>query len=1098
MLSTQGLLRLAAISSISLLLVTQPALLTGSYSHAESSPTLAATAVMPSLRSAKPDENTSAREVYGKLPLAFEANRGQTDAKVRFLARTSGYSLFLTDREAVLSLRTQQTTPGASSSARLPNILRMRLVGANKAPHVSGENELDGKSNYFIGNDQRSWRSEVPNYRRVRYADVYSGVDQLFYGNAGQLEYDFVVAPGNDYKQIQLKFDGAQKLRIDEITGELVLRFADGSEVRQKQPYAYQEIDGERRRVDARYVTRRSLISFKVEEYDRTLPLVIDPILIYSTYLGGSGSDIGNAIAVDSFGNAYVTGETQSSNFPTTNPGQPGIAGGFDAFVTKINVAGSARVYSTFLGGNAGDEGNGIAVDSFGNAYVTGSTASTNFPITGAIQATNNGSFDAFVTKINAAGTGLFYSTYLGGSVNDIANGIALDSSGNAYIAGSTNSANFPVFNAIRSVNAGGLDAFIVKINSAGSGRFYSTYLGGAGADGANSIAVDSSNNAYITGSTSSNNFPTAGAIQSVIRGGFDAFTTKIHASGISLVYSTYLGGVGEDVGRGIAVDTSGHAYVSGYTFSFNFPTFNAVQATLRGAADVFVTKFNATGSGVFYSTYLGGINTDGAYAIAVDQSGSAHVTGFTQSNNFPVVNAIQPARGDSFNSDAFVTKFTPAGSALIYSTYLGGNHSDEGNGIDVDANGNVYVTGVTFSTNFPLAGAIQPINGGGNSVISNDAFVTKIFDNLTPLPTPTPTPNAVQLSASTYTIGEAGGNSQVIVNRTNTSAAATVDYITADSAAINECNQFNGMASARCDYTFTGGTLRFAAGESSKTIFIPIIDDSYAEGNETFSITLSNPTGATLGTVTTATITIQDNETVTGANPIDGVDFFIRQHYLDFLGRDPDPAGLAGWRNVLNNCGITVAPPCDRIEVSAGFFRSEEFLSRGYFIYRFYSALGRIPLSEEFYPDFAKVSGFLTAEQLEANKVAFVNEFMARAEFQTKYAATFNNPTAYVDALLQAVGLPAHPGRAGWIQGLTNGSLTRAQVLRQLVESPEVFNKFYNEAFVIMQYFGYLRRTADASYLNWLTIMNSTGGDYRIMINGFINSAEYRRRFGP
>ena len=357
-----------------------------------------------------------------------------------------------------------------------------------------------------------------------------------------------------------------------------------------------------------------------------------------------------------------------------------------------------------------------------------------------------------------------------------------------------------------------------------------------------------------------------------------------------------------------------------------------------------------------------------------------------------------------------------------------------------------------------------------------------------------------VQLSAQNYAVAEGGGSVQLLVTRADTSGTATINYATSDAAALNECNVMNGQGSSRCDYATSIGTLRFAAGESSKTIFVPIVDDGYAEGNETFTVVLSNPTGTTLGSPSTATVTIQDNETSNGANPVDGVDFFIRQNYIDFLGREPDAAGLAGWRNVLVNCGVTIAPPCDRIEVSAGFFRSEEFQSRGYFIYRFYSALGRIALSNEFFPDFAKLSGFLTPEQLEANKAAYVNEFMARAEFQTKYSATFNNPTAYVDALLQAVGLPNHPTRAGWLALLnaSNTSQNRAIVLRQLVESSEVYNKYYNEAFVIMQYFGYLRRTADASYLNWIQTMNQTNGDYRIMINGFMNSAEYRRRFGP
>ncbi len=356
-----------------------------------------------------------------------------------------------------------------------------------------------------------------------------------------------------------------------------------------------------------------------------------------------------------------------------------------------------------------------------------------------------------------------------------------------------------------------------------------------------------------------------------------------------------------------------------------------------------------------------------------------------------------------------------------------------------------------------------------------------------------------IESSSVAISVNEGAGRAQVVVTRTGDhTTAVSADYATSDNSGLNACSSVTGLASSRCDYATSIGTLRFASGEISKTIFIPLVDDVYAEGNETFRLTLSRPVGASLGTSTLATITLTDNETVTGTtNPIDSVPFFVRQHYIDFLGREPDPAGYQGWQDVLNNCGRTVAPPCDRIEVSAGFFRSPEFQDRGYLIYRFYSAVGRIPLYEDFMPDFAKVSGFLSAQQLEENKVAFVNEFMARSDFQTKYGA-LTDPTAYVNALLQTVGLPNHPSRQTWITGLTNGSMTRGQVLRALVESTEVYNKYYTEAFVIMQYFGYLRRSADISYQQWIQTMNSTGGDYRVMINGFLNSAEYRQRFGP
>lgn len=358
----------------------------------------------------------------------------------------------------------------------------------------------------------------------------------------------------------------------------------------------------------------------------------------------------------------------------------------------------------------------------------------------------------------------------------------------------------------------------------------------------------------------------------------------------------------------------------------------------------------------------------------------------------------------------------------------------------------------------------------------------------------------AFNLDSATYTVSEGAGHVTIIVNRTgNGGSAASVNYMTSDTAALTDCNVFNGIASSRCDYATTVGTLRFAAGEMSKTIYIPLVDDSYAEGSEGFTITLSNAVGENLGAVSTAPITIQDNETVTVANPINETDFFIREHYIDFLGREPEPGGFAGWQNILNNCPASGKDAqgnyCDRIEVSSDFFRSEEFQMRGYFIYRFYSALGRIPHYAEFMPDFTRVSGFLSAQQLEANKAAFVEEFMARQEFQTRYGS-LTDPTAYVDGLLQTVETQNHPTRGLWITGLTNATMTRAQVLRALIESSELYQKFYNQAFVIMQYFGYLRRDADSLYLPWIQTLNQTG-DYRTMINGFLNSTEYRQRFG-
>jgi hypothetical protein len=354
---------------------------------------------------------------------------------------------------------------------------------------------------------------------------------------------------------------------------------------------------------------------------------------------------------------------------------------------------------------------------------------------------------------------------------------------------------------------------------------------------------------------------------------------------------------------------------------------------------------------------------------------------------------------------------------------------------------------------------------------------------------------STVQLSAATFSANEGAGSISITFTRTgDTSGAATVNYATSDAAALHNCNVLDGAASGRCDYTTAVGTVHFAAGQTSKHISIAIVDDSFAEGSENFTVTLSNASDATLGSLNTATITINDNETSNGSNPIDGTTFFVRQQYLDFLTREPDPVGYPAWQEVINNC-LPNDTTCDRIHVSSSFFRSPEFQERGYFIYRFYPvAFGRKPDYDEFTPDLAKVSGFLTEAELEATKQAFIAEFMSRPAFVTEFNGLSN--TAYVDTLLATAGI-IHPARDFWIVALGSGSRTRAQVLREIAESAEVYNHYYNQAFVVMQYFGYLRRQPDAQYLDWIQVLESTG-DFRGMINGFLNSLEYRSRFGP
>jgi Beta-propeller repeat len=665
-------------------------------------------------------------QTYGKLPLTFEANHGQTDAQVKFLSRGPGYTLFLTGDEAVFSLsgnNARHDTPLISRQSRpilatpaTSAVLRMKLVKANHAAEPNGEDALAGKSNYFVGSDAKKWHSNVPTYTKVKYKGVYPGIDLVYYGNLRQLEYDFIVAPGADPDRIEFDILGAKRVWRDK-DGGLVLQMSEG-DIRWQKPVVYQEKDGTRQEIAASYLIKdKSRVEFAVADYDSRKPLFIDP-LIYSTYLGGSGEDLGVGIAVDSSGNAYVTGETNSTDFPMMNALQPANGGGFDAFVAKLNPSGSGLVYSTYIGGSGFDIGSGIAVDSAGNAYVIGQTTSTNFPTVNSLQPANGGGSDAFVAKLNASGSALVYSTYLGGSEFDEGLGIAVDGLGNTYVAGLTRSTNFPTANPLQPASGGGYDAFVSKINPTGSAFIYSTYLGGNSDEGGYGIAVHSGS-AYVTGYTISTNFPTANPLQPANGGGADAFVAKFSPTGSALVYSTYLGGSNGDSGFGIAVDVTGSAYVTGNTTSTNFPTMNPLQRTRRGGSDAFVTKINSTGSALVYSTHLGGSADDYGYGIAADVGGSAYVTGMTLSTDFRSVRPLQAVSGG--NGDAFVAKINPAGSALAYSTYLGGSGGEQGNSIAQHAS-NAYVIGYTNSTNFPTMNPLQSANGG-----NVDTFITVI-----------------------------------------------------------------------------------------------------------------------------------------------------------------------------------------------------------------------------------------------------------------------------------------------------------------------------------------------------------------------------------
>jgi hypothetical protein len=665
------------------------------------------TAVSEPVRPSRPSPPPRAESAYRRLPLTFEENRGQTDVQVEYLARGPGYGLFLTPAEAVMTLHGDDDA-----------VVRMQFVGANARPTIDGAEARPGRSNYLIGDDPTRWLTDVPTYGRVRYDELWPGVDAVFYGTqGGQLEYDFVIEPGADPGRVALEFEGARRLRLTD-AGDLVIEPGDGKDVVQHAPRLFQ---GERE-IDGGYVLHGDRVRLRVGDHDRSRPLVVDPVLTYSTYLGGTGEEAIGKISVDGAGNAYVIGGTSSLDFPTTSAYQPVHGQGSEAFVTKIDPSGSSLVYSTYLGGAGADSGYAIAIDGAGNAYVAGNTDSSDFPTVNPYQATQAGHGDVFVTKLNAAGSGLAYSTYLGGYEfgigYDFVSDIAVDGAGRAHVIGRTYSANFPTANAYDPTFAGG-DAFITKFEASGSTLAYSTFFGGSGDDRGSGIALDLAGNAYVTGSTSSTDFPTSSAYQPLSGGGDDAFVAKLVPSGASLVYSTFLGGTGKDLGAGIALDLAGSAYVTGSTGSIAFPTASPFQPAAAGRNDAFVTKLAPSGASLVYSTFLGGTDNDSGSGIAVDPAGGAHLTGLG-STGFPLVAPYQRVPGPL--SAAFVAWLSPAGSALVWSTFLAGNGLDVGGGIAVDAAFNTYVVGRTSSSDFPTADAYQPMRKG-----PVDAFVTKL-----------------------------------------------------------------------------------------------------------------------------------------------------------------------------------------------------------------------------------------------------------------------------------------------------------------------------------------------------------------------------------
>jgi hypothetical protein len=680
-------------------------------------------------RPARTDAATRERinQQYARLPLAFERNDGQVDRPVEFLSRGAGYSVFLSaDGEALV------TVGGAEKAA-----LRLKPLGARRHSHGEGREPLAGRVNYLRGDDPARWRTGIRTYARVAYDDVYPGIDLVYYGNHREIEFDFVVQPGADPSLITLAAEGADRLEVDK-AGDLVFHLG-GQQLRQRVPLVYQERDGVRLPVEGRYVLRGShAVGFDLGRYEPTLPLVIDPVLVYSTYLGGAFRadplDVAHAIAVDETGNAYVAGGTDATDFPTTAGAAGATYGGNDdIFVTKLAASGASLVYSTYLGGADFDGVADLAIDSLGHAYLTGRTKSFDFPTTpGAYDTSLGGGEDAFVARLDPDGASLAYSTFVGGSSGpESGHGIAIDPVGRAIVVGVAHASDFPTTANAFDTTFGGLnDTFVTMLDAGGASLVYSTLLGGSSSDEAWDVAVDAFGYVYVAGQSASPNFPTTpGAFDTGLGGNVDGFVTKLDHSGAALVYSTYLGGGGQEELQGVAIDGLGEAYVTGHTSSSDFPvTPGAFDTTLTGGTGGFVTKLNAAGNALAYSTFLGGSDEDSPRAVVVDAAGQAFVMGLTQSSDFPVTpGAFDVAfRGP----DAlFVTALTPTGTALVYSTFLAHNAREPlvdpdlwAGGIAVHDNGDAYVVGGLDGDLPTTAGAYDTSHNGGL-----DAFVARL-----------------------------------------------------------------------------------------------------------------------------------------------------------------------------------------------------------------------------------------------------------------------------------------------------------------------------------------------------------------------------------
>lgn len=819
---------------------------------------------------------------YAQLPLSFEQNQGQASSTTLFVARHSRFSVLLSRDEMLLLAAGHGRTAAEeqTTAARAESVIRVKFHGINPTANVVGLDELTGKSNYFIGSDRSRWRTNVPTYAKVRYESIYSGIDLVFYGNPQRLEYDFVIRPGADAGGILLDIIGATSGTI-ESGGSLVLRTGTGA-IRFNQPVIYQDsADHHRQFVSGGYKIRSRgrnglQVSFKLAPYDHSRPLIIDPVLDYSTYLGGTGNDYGASVAVDASGNAYIIGQTASLNFPATagsvQPTHAPCGSGYceDAFVTKIDPTGTTIVYSTFMGGSSDEFGVAIAVDPSGSVYVGGDTTSTDFPTTsGAVQRSCGGTCfynDVFVSELDSTGSALLYSTYLGGSNDDFITGIAIYK-GLAIVSGFSGSADFPVTAGAYQPNLQGQgSSFVTKFNASGTALAFSTFLGEVDLWGSGpALAVDSSGNAYLAGTTTSPNFPvTPGAFHTPFLPTTNLYVTKLNSTGSALVYSARIGGAW---GASIALDGSGNSYVAGTAGVFypitagglNETCNDQIQGTETG---IIAAKLSANGSSLLYSAHL---CPDRSWSggVQVDSSGSFLLTGYTDSQYLPTTtNALQlTLRNACCFSDAFLTKLNLSGTARTYSTYFGGNNADYGSDLAIDGTGNVYLVGSTSSTNLRTQNALQSANAG-----QSDAFLAKFT-----LPKPRFSISPAVVTFLQQGVGLAAPPKIVTFANVGTTALGVSSFVTkGDFSATGDCGA-QLSPGARCTIhvifkpTATGtrtGTLTITdsagshnvalrgTGVTGPLVVIPPVSTVYAPSGITsapFTITVNNVGSGTL-----------------------------------------------------------------------------------------------------------------------------------------------------------------------------------------------------------------------------------------------------------